>query len=285
MCPRDCGANRTESYGVCGAKGLRIARYGKHYWEEPIISGVNGSGTVFFSGCALKCVYCQNYEVSHFGKGKDITIEELTDIFRRLEGEGAHNINLVTPSHFALDIIEALDKYRPQIPIIYNCGGYEKEETLNILKDYIDIYLTDIKYMDIKIADEYSGAANYPSVAIKAAEIMRRNQPKDIITDGIMEKGLIIRHLALPGHIEDSKAVIDIALKKFGKSVIFSLMNQYTPYGAAKLIPELNRKLKPIEYKILCNYALNRGMVNVFAQEEGSNSEEYIPEFDGDYIK
>ena len=283
VCPRKCDVNRQNKLGVCKSKGLRIARYGLHMWEEPCISGDSGSGTIFFSGCSLRCIYCQNYEVSQLSKGYDISVADLVRIFKEIEQMGANNINLVTPTHYTDYIIKALDIYKPKIPVCYNTSGYESVESLQKLKDYIDIYLADFKYMDSGLALEYSNAKDYPEIAKQAILQMRANQPVDIFNEkGIMEKGLIVRHLLLPDCIQNSKDIIAWVTENLGKETILSLMSQYTPYGIAKEHNILGRKVKPIEYKIVVNFAIKMGLNNSFIQELDSASDIYVPEFYGD---
>ena len=258
---------------------LKVARVALHKWEEPIISGTNGSGTVFFSGCNLKCVYCQNYEVSR-GKGKDITASQLADAFKKLEDLGAHNVNLVTPTHFVDDIIKACEIYKPKIPIVYNCGGYESPQTLERLRDIVDIFMPDFKYSDNSLAKKYSNCPNYFEVCTEAIVKMRQLCPIDIVTDGIMKSGLIIRHLVLPNALENTKGVIDWLANNVAKNTYISLMGQYVPFGEAFKFAEINRKLKPLEYKIAVNYALKQGFENTFIQSLESANEDFIPDFD-----
>lgn len=284
-CPRHCNINRKNSFGYCKSKGMRIARFGLHMWEEPCISGDSGSGTIFFSGCSLRCIYCQNFEVSQQSKGYDISVSQLVEIFKRLEELGANNINLVTPTHYVDYIIMALDCYKPSIPICYNTSGYESEESIQKLANYVDIFLVDFKYMDSDIAKEYSKAQDYPLVASRAVKLMRKLQPQDLFDSrGIMQKGLIVRHLVLPNYTENSKAVLNWVADNLGKQTILSIMNQYTPFGQALGHPKIGRKLKPIEYKIVVNHALKLGLENSFVQEDSSANESYIPEFFGDIL-
>ncbi|MCX4362358.1 MAG: radical SAM protein [Clostridia bacterium] len=279
LCPRKCGVDRKTSIGYCSQKALRVARVSLHKWEEPIISGKNGSGTIFFSGCNLKCVYCQNYEVSR-GKGKDITPKTLVEIFKKIEDAGAHNINLVTPTQFAEDIAEACSIYKPNIPIAYNCGGCESVETLKILKDTVDIFMPDFKYSDNALAKKYSNCENYFEICSKAILEMRKLRPQDIIENGLMKKGLIIRHLVLPNALSNSKGVIKWIADNMQKDTYLSLMGQYVPFGEADKFTEINRKLKPLEYKIAVNYAMNCELENTFIQTLDSASQDFIPDFD-----
>lgn len=282
-CPRQCGVRRDSSLGYCKSKGLRIARFGLHYWEEPCISGKEGSGTIFFSGCSLRCIYCQNYEVSQKSKGYDISTSELVDIFKKLEDMGANNINLVTPTHYIDYIIKALDIYRPNIPICYNTGGYESVESIKRLANYVDIFLVDFKYMDSNLALEFSKAKDYPQVAMSAIQEMKKNVPQDIFNEkGIMTKGIIVRHLVLPECLQNSKNVLLWIEKNLGKDTIVSIMSQYTPFGKAVGHNKIGRKLKPVEYKIIVSFAEKLGLEKAYIQEGSSADECFIPEFEGE---
>ena len=279
LCPRHCNTNRDEKVGFCGvSNNIKLAKAYLHEWEEPIISGTKGSGTIFFSGCNLKCVFCQNYEISQ-GLGKEVTIDQFIDIMKRLEDKGAHNINLVTPTHFVDRIIEALDKYKPNIPICYNSSGYESEETIKKLNGYIDIYMPDLKYADNNLAFKYSNVKNYFEVATKAI-ILMRSQVKDVIVDGLMKSGLIVRHLVLPNAIQNTLDVIDWITNNLDNKTYVSLMGQFIPYGKAKEYKELQRKVKPLEYKIAINKLIDAGFSNAFIQDLDSASDSYIPSFD-----
>lgn len=279
-CPRKCGVDRFKSIGVCGV-GIepKVAKAYLHKWEEPVISGVNGSGTVFFSGCNLKCVYCQNYLISHNGNGKYITIERLSEIFKELEMQGATNINLVSPSHYVDAIIKALDIYRPNIPIVYNTSGYDSMENLEKLKDYVDIFLVDFKYFSEDLAQKYSNAKNYPEVVKSAVVKMRELQPKEIIENDVMKKGVIIRHLVLPNATDDSIEILKW-IKNNIKDPFVSLMGQFTPMHECEKYTEINRKIKPIEYKRVENYMLTLGIKNGYTQELVSADSCYVPNFD-----
>lgn len=283
LCPRECHVDRTAGKkGYCKASGeLAVARAALHMWEEPCISGEEGSGTVFFSGCSLGCVYCQNYSISRGLAGKIISIERLAEIFLELQAKGANNINLVTPGHYAPHIIEALNISRKKgliIPIVYNSSGYEKAETLKLLEGYIDIYLPDFKYMSDEPAEKYSNCKDYSRVAAKALEEMVR-QVKETKFDGrgIMQKGVIVRHLALPGYLEDSKRIIKYLHETYGNKIYISIMNQYTPIKKNKIYPELNRKISKIEYEDLVDYAIKIGIENGFIQEGETALESFIP--------
>ncbi|MBQ6820687.1 MAG: radical SAM protein [Clostridium sp.] len=285
LCPRNCGVNRLEGKrGFCGAgHKIRVARAALHYWEEPCISGEIGSGTVFFSHCTLKCVFCQNYNISQCEWGKEITVERLAEIFIELQNKKALNINLVTPTHYVPQIIEAIKIARGKglnIPIIYNSSGYEKVDTIRLLKGYIDVYLPDMKYFDTKYSSKYSKANRYFDYAKDAIEEMI-NQVGEVCFDnnGIIQRGVIIRHLMLPGLLFDSKKIIDYIYKTYGDKVFISIMNQYTPLEHVKEYPEINRVLNPKHYESLIDYALNLGVKNGFIQEEGTDSESFIPLF------
>lgn len=279
LCPRSCGIDRSKNKGYCNQSGLKVARVSLHKWEEPIISGSNGSGTIFFSGCNLKCVYCQNYDVSH-GRGKDITPQILADIFKKIEDSGAHNINLVTPTHFVDDILKAADIYAPKLPIVYNCGGYESLDTLDKMKDFVDIWLPDFKYSDNSLAKKYSNCNDYFEVCTAALIRMRQLCPKDEIADGLMKKGLIIRHLVLPNALQNTKSVLQWIAENLSDDTYVSIMGQYTPFGDAFKFDEINRKLKPLEYKIAVEYAKKFKLFNSFIQSLDSASKEFIPNFD-----
>ena len=283
-CPRHCKVNRKESVGFCGAKNFcQISKVMFHHWEEPVISGGEkdvGSGAIFFSHCNLKCVYCQNYEISHFDVGKTCIDAELAMIFRDLEQNGALNINLVTPTHYAQNIINALKIYRPKIPIVYNTGGYDSPEMLKKLKNYVDVYLTDFKYYDNALAEKYSSAPKYLENIKKCLKIMRENCPEDIVENGLMKKGIIVRHLILPNHTDDSIKVLDEIKNILGEKTYISLMSQYTPHGKACDFEEINRKLKPLEYKRVKNHLIKLGFINGFVQELESATEEFIPDFE-----
>ena len=280
ICPRKCNVNRNITIGFCNAPNtFKIAKYMLHLWEEPIISGNNGSGAIFFSHCNLKCVYCQNDQISHNGQGKLISCEQFINIIKELESMGANNINLVTPTHYSEQIIDALTKYRPSIPVVWNSSGYESVETIERLKDIVDIYLVDMKYMDNDLAFNLSKAKDYPEICQQTILQMRKNQPNDIIENGLMKKGIIIRHLALPNEINNSFKVLDWIYNHLGKNTYISIMGQYTPCYLAKDMEKYNRPLRPIEYKRVLNHLTNLGFVNGFYQELTSASENFIPDF------
>lgn len=285
LCPRNCGVNRINSQiGFCGATDkLKVARASLHMWEEPCISGTNGSGTVFFSHCSLKCIFCQNNNISQNNFGKEITIERLAEIFIELQNKKANNINLVTPTHFVPQIIEAIKIAKQNgliIPIVYNSSGYENVETIKLLNGYIDIYLPDLKYYDNELAIKLSNAPDYFNKAIACIDEMVSQIRENIFDEnGIMQKGVIIRHLILPGHTIDSKKIIKELLNRYKDKVYISLMSQYTPI---KNLPcdELNRKLSKKEYDRVVDYAINLGLVNGFIQDGESAKESFIPDFD-----
>lgn len=280
ICPRNCNVNRETSVGFCKAKNKPIvSKVMLHYFEEPPISGSHGSGAIFFSSCNLKCIYCQNYEISTECQGKEIDTETLVSLFKQLENAGANNINLVTPTHFTEQIIDALKIYKPKIPIVWNTSGYECAETIKKLGGFVDIFLTDLKYVSSELSSKLSLAPNYFEECSKAILEMRKIQPVDVFENGLMKKGMIIRHLCLPNQTKDSEAVIDWINQNLGNQTILSLMAQYTPMGNAKSLPEINRKIKPIEYKILVNKLKNLGFKNVFLQDYTSASEEFTPDF------
>lgn len=284
LCPRKCGVDRNVETGFCRAENkVKIARAALHFWEEPCISGKEGSGTVFFSHCTLKCVYCQNRKISTGGCGYYVTDSELADIFIDLQNSGANNINLVTPTHYVPQIINALDiakKNGLTLPILYNCGGYESTETIKMLGGYIDIYMPDMKYFDDKYAIKYSSAPNYFRTASAALnEMYSQVGSTELDENGIMKKGMLVRHLMLPHLLFDTKKIMDYLRKTYGDKIYISLMSQYTPMPAVENIPELNQKLNPKQYETMIEYCIEHGMENVFIQEGEAASESFIPEF------
>ncbi len=280
LCPNDCGVKRNLIAGKCGAKDeLRIAKFYLHPFEEPIISGKKGSGTVFFCGCSLKCVFCQNFEVSRNLTGKYISVQELADIFRKLEDDGAHNINLVNPTHYSSQIIKALDLYRPNIPIVYNTHGYEKIEILKVLNDYIDVYLPDIKFFSPELSFRYTGKSDYFNVASKAIEFMASAKPYKMGNDQTLASGTLIRHLVLPLGVSDSKHILDWFSTIKDKAYI-NVMSQYTPFGKIENFKELQRPITKREYDAVIDYAISLDIKNMFYQERESASEKYIPSWD-----
>lgn len=286
LCPRKCGINRrTGQTGVCGVSSeIKVARAALHYWEEPCISGKRGSGAVFFSGCSLHCVFCQNREISDGKEGKVISKERLSDIFMELAGKGANNINLVTPGQYIPDIVWAVNDAKSRgmkLPIIYNTSGYENVTELKLLEGIVDVYLPDFKYMDSTLSAMYSRAKDYPSVAKQALSEMVRQQPDVVIDDatGLIQKGVIVRQLLLPGHVNDAKAVLKYLYDTYHDHVYISMMSQFTPI-ALKDYPEINRIVTKREYERLVNYALEIGITNAFIQEGDVAKDSFIPAFD-----
>ena len=333
LCPRECGVNRKKGeMGVCGqTAAIKAARAALHMWEEPCISGQNGSGTVFFSGCNLGCVFCQNHNIATGKAGIEISIERLAEIFLELQEKGANNINLVTAGHFVPQVVEALKQAKQQglfLPIVYNTSAYEKVETLRLLEGYVDIYLPDLKYVDSTISNRYSHAADYfPYASAAIAEMVRQvgkpefvfertagkegssaefladekkkisEQQNNMIFDAteyqerseageslLMRKGVIVRHLVMPGCVEDSKRVISYLLKTYGNQIFISIMNQYTPLPQCREYPELSRRVTEAEYDAVVDYAIELGIENGFIQEGDVAEESFIPEFDGEGI-
>lgn len=281
QCPRKCNIDRDSKTGICGVNSeYKIARAALHYWEEPCISGEKGSGTVFFSGCSLKCVFCQNSVISDGCFGKEISEERLIEIFKELEDSGADNINLVSPTQYALQLADTLSKYKPGIPVVYNTGGYDSVESLKALDGLIDIYLTDMKYVSPSVSKKYSRAENYFEVCSKAVLEMRRQQPEDIFENGLMKKGMIIRHLVLPGNISQGMKMLDWVDENLSKQTIISLMGQYMPCAKSADYPTINRKISKREYDTVILHAEKLGFENVYIQELDSSSQEYIPDFD-----
>ena len=283
LCPRECNADRTKGEGFCGGGGnIKIARAALHQWEEPCISGKNGSGTVFFSGCPLKCCFCQNYKISAENYRKEITVQHLAEIFLNLQEQNAHNINLVSPTQYVPWIILALDLVKPKlkIPVVYNSGGYESIETLRSLQDYIDIYLPDLKYMNQEISKKYSNADDYFEVAAAAiTEMYNQVGGVSFDDDGILKKGMIIRHLTLPNNRVDSIRIMEWISKTFPKNdILISLMSQYTPFYHSNYYKEINRRISTFEYNSVVDKAVSLGL-DGFMQEKSSAKEEYTPEF------
>lgn len=286
LCPRKCGINRsTGQTGICGVSSeIKVARAALHYWEEPCISGKRGSGAVFFSGCSLHCVFCQNREISDGKEGKVISKERLSDIFIELAGKGANNINLVTPGQYIPDIVWAVNDAKSRgmkLPIIYNTSGYENVTELKLLEGIVDVYLPDFKYMDSTLSAMYSRAKDYPSVAKQALSEMVRQQPDVVIDDatGLIQKGVIVRQLLLPGHVNDAKAVLKYLYDTYHDHVYISMMSQFTPI-ALKDYPEINRTVTRREYERLVDYALEIGITNAFIQEGDVAKDSFIPAFD-----
>lgn len=291
QCPRACGIDRGGGeYGYCGVPwNFRVARASLHRWEEPSVSGTRGSGTVFFTGCNLRCVFCQNREISRDGMGRALDADELIDVMLRLRDEGAHNINLVTPTPYAYQLAEVLERVKPLlgIPVVYNCGGYESVETLKRLEGLVDVYLPDFKYLDGEIASNYSGASDYHGVAVKAlAEMLRQTGRPILNDDGLILRGTIVRHLVLPTHRNDSVALLQDLAKRFGTQDFFlSLMSQYTPQFAGDCAyPALHRRITSFEYDSVLREAERLGFDGYF-QSRSSASADYTPDFlDGGFL-
>ena len=289
LCPRKCGVNRSVRTGYCGQSDkIRIARVGLHMWEEPCISGERGSGTVFFSGCTLGCCFCQNYEISQLGKGYFVTEKELSDAFLRLRDDGAHNINLVSPTPFIPSVIRALDavKHKLGIPVVVNCGGYELCETVEMMNGYADIWLPDLKYFSPEASKKYSGASDYFDVAIKAIEAMQRQVGKPVFgDDGLLKRGVLVRHLLLPTLRHDSERVIRELGKVFpADGILLSLMSQYTPMYRAAEHREINRRVSTFEYNYVLGIARETGF-DGYSQERSAAQEEFVPRWEGETEK
>jgi putative pyruvate formate lyase activating enzyme len=290
LCPRNCGVDRLAGQkGFCGVDaGIMVARAALHMWEEPCISGKEGSGAVFFSGCSLGCAFCQNRTISKGQSGKVITVEHLAELFLDLQAQKANNINLVTAGHFLPQVREALILAKEQgltIPVVYNSSGYEKAEMLRYLEGLVDIYLPDLKYLEADLAGKYSHAKDYPEVAMKALEEMvRQVRTPEFDERGMMKKGVIVRHLLLPGHVRNSKKVLEYLYGTYGDQIYISLMNQYTPMPAMKDDPQLSRKVTDREYDRLLDHAISFGVTNCFIQEGETAKESFIPEFNGEGV-
>lgn len=281
ICPRKCNIDRSKAVGFCGMTNtVKLAKADVFMWEEPCISGTNGSGAVFFSGCNLRCCFCQNFQISNQNFGKEISTKRLAQIFKELAEKDVHNINLVSPSHFVNQIIEALKIYKPNIPIVYNSNGYESVETIKKLKNYVDIYLVDLKFCSSELSQRYCKANNYFEVTTSAIKEMISQKPKVIVQNGIMKQGVIIRHLVMPNQTADSLKILQWIADNAKENCLVSLMCQYTPYFNAKNFPEINRKLKPIEYKIVLTRANELGLTNGYAQDMSSATEDFIPLWD-----
>jgi putative pyruvate formate lyase activating enzyme len=279
LCPNNCNVVRQTSRGYCNSGDqLKIAKYYLHPFEEPPVSGKNGSGTVFFTGCSLRCKFCQNFEVSRNLRGKEITTKELANIFKELEDKGAENINLVNPTHYTDKIIDAINIYKPNIPIVVNTHGYESIETLKKLDHVVDVYLPDMKFFDEKVSMRYTGKKDYFAVASKALEFMI-NAKNKVYENSLIKQGVIVRHLILPLNANDSKKIIDW-FAPFKDKATFSLMSQYTPFGDIDNYPELKRKITKREYETVLDYALSKGITDMFVQEFESADTKYIPQWD-----
>ena len=288
LCPRCCGADREKGQrGFCGAGSeVRIARAALHFWEEPCISGTEGSGTVFFSHCTMQCVFCQNREISAGGKGFVVTESELAEKFLELQRQGANNINLVTPTHYVPQIIRALTLAKDQglhLPVVYNTGGYERVETLRMLEGIVDVYMPDLKYYSDRYAVQYSAAPDYFKITAAAIrEMYRQVGVVQLDERGMMKRGVLVRHLMLPGLLFDTKKIIDYLEAEYGDRIYISLMNQYTPMPAVRNVSALNRRLGERYYETMLQYCMDKGMENVFIQEGETAKESFIPDFFGD---
>lgn len=282
LCNRNCGVNRYNEKGICNAtNNLKIARAALHYWEEPCISGEEGSGTIFFSNCNLKCIFCQNREISTKGFGKEISIDRFSQICLELQEKGANNINLVTPTHYVPSIIEGIKIAKEKglhIPIVYNTSTYENIETIKKLKDIVNIYLPDLKYKDNSLGEKYSNIKDYFQYATKNIEEMYNQIGEPLFENGIMKRGIIVRVLLLPGHLDDAKEILKYLNDKYHNKIYISIMNQYTPLYKLKY-DNLNRKVSEKEYDELINYAIDLGIENAFIQEGETQSESFIPSF------
>lgn len=280
LCPRLCGVDRTKSKGACGEDStVRIAKYYLHPYEEPVISGTNGSGTVFFCGCSLRCRFCQNYELSRAMRGKAVSPRELSDIFKRLEEDGAHNINLVTPTHYVEQIREAIKIRRPNIPIVYNTHGYEREEILKIADSFVDVYLPDLKFFTSSASKRYTGVSDYFQAASVAVKHMM-SAKKTVIENGLMTSGVCVRHLILPMNLKETFAIIDWFAANRTNGAYFSLMAQYTPFGDIENYPELKRPITAREYRLARDKLLSCDFNECFIQKRSSSDEKFIPVWD-----
>ena len=283
LCPKNCGVNRYKKLGFCRSSAdLFVSYYSLHMWEEPIISGNHGSGTIFFSNCNLKCIFCQNRKISNDGYGKKISLDRLSKIMLELQDKGAHNINLVTPTHYAPLIKYSINmiKDKIHIPVVYNTSSYENVDTIRMMKDIVNIYLADFKYFDNDLGMKYSNCDNYRECAIKSIDEMYKQVGKFVIKDDLMVSGLIVRVLVLPGHIDDSKKIIKYLYDKYKDNIIISIMNQYTPLFHIEKYENLNRKVNDSEYNEIINYACDLGVKQAFIQEGNTQEESFIPDFD-----
>lgn len=280
-CPRKCNVDRQNTLGYCKSSDkFKLARAALHFWEEPCISGKNGSGAIFFSGCNLGCVFCQNFDISHNCKGVEVSDGKLIDIMKNLVDKGANNINLVNPTHYSAQLLRVFEKYKPPVPIVYNTSGYDSVETLRLFDGIVDVYLPDFKYIRSDKAQKYSKAENYPQVAEAALTEMKRQVKSDVFDDrGIMQKGMIIRHLVLPSNTNASIEALDYLAKNFDDTYI-SVMAQYVPCGDLSDYKEINRPLTQREYDKVVNHILDLGLDKIFVQELEAASDEFIPDFD-----
>lgn len=286
LCPRNCNVDRQLNSGFCNTSDMLVSRVAPHMWEEPCISGQKGSGTIFFAGCNLRCRFCQNYDITVKPHGVKVTIEQLADLFLYVQSLGVANINLVTASHFADMVASALRLVKPHltIPVVYNTSSYEKVDTIRLFDGLVDVYLPDLKFCDQTLATSFAGAPNYFDVATKAIAEMRRQQPVDKFDNGYITSGVIVRHLVLPGCVEDSKRILDW-LANFDGNMYVSLMSQYFPARFDALYPQLNRKLFKHEYQSVCDYFANVGLTNGFTQDISSATVDYLPDFaDNDVV-
>lgn len=284
LCPRGCNAERTEYSGNGFCKmpyNPVLARADIHNWEEPCISGTRGTGAIFFSGCSLKCCFCQNYPISHENQGEVITAKRLVEIIKELENKGVHTIDFVNPTHFSHSIIEALNEYKPAVPVVYNSSGYDSVETLKRLEGLIDVYLPDFKYFSSEKSTQYAKCPDYFQNTTKAILEMHRQQPKTEFNNGIIQRGLIIRHLVLPKNTDESKNILLWIKNNLPNDTHISIMSQYTPYGNISEFKELNRRLTTAEYNKVVDFFIDLGLEKGFMQEKSSAVQEYIPNFDG----
>lgn len=279
LCPNECGADRSVKAGYCGVTGLKIAKYGFHPYEEPCLCGDKGSGAVFFCGCQLKCVFCQNYEVSRAATGKEITVQRLSEIFQELEEGGAANINLVNPSHYVREIAQAFAIYKPEIPVVYNTHSYENPQALEIANEFTDVYLADLKFCAPDISFRYTKKSDYFKIAAENIKYMAREKRLEF-AGGEMKSGVIVRHLILPLCASDSVKIINFVKDELPEDVYFSLMAQYTPFGETENYPELRRRITAREYARAADAVVAAGLKNVYLQERSSAAESYIPAWD-----
>ncbi len=278
LCPVMCGADRSVRAGACGVKGISVAKAYLHPFEEPFLSPNKRSGTVFFAGCSLRCVFCQNYKVSRAEKGKEMTPQALAGLFRSLEEQGAENIDLVTADHLVPYLAEAFENYRPRVPVVFNSGGYVTAEALSRIDPFIDIYLPDFKFSDPILAQKFTGRSDYPKIAAEAIKFMAKKRP--VCECGQLKSGLAVRHLILPAHTEDSKRVLDTLTELIPPDAPLSLMRQYTPMGKIENFPELSRRVTDREYDKVVDYAISLGFLNIYTQEKESADKKFIPDWD-----
>lgn len=288
ICPRKCNVNREQTHGFCLAQNeIVVSKIMLHQGEETFLLTQNekGSGAIFFSGCNLGCIYCQNYKISHEISGKTISPQELANIFKLLEEKGAGNIDLVTPTHFTMQILDALKIYKPKVPVVWNSGGYESPETIKLLEGFVDVFLVDFKYYGNSFAIKYSKAPNYKENIVSCLKEMKRQIPNNIFENGKLVKGIVVRHLVLPNLTKDSFNVLNSIKEILGKNALVSIMSQYTPFGKASSFPEINRKISKLEYKAVLSHALKLGFKNALVQDLCSASTEMIPDFDGEIVE